>query len=107
MDKLSTLVSNFYAVMLIVGGVMGFIKAHSKWSLIIGVISGLFIFVSCRIGQKNSKAAYLFVASISLLLAMFFSLRFAATHAFMPGGLMLILSITTYVLVALGWLKNK
>ena len=106
MDKLSALMSNFYAVMLIVGGVIGFVKAHSKWSLIVGVISGLFIFLSCKLGQRNSKAAYLFIASLSLVLAMFFSLRFAATHAFMPAGFMLILSTTTYVLVAMGWLKS-
>ena len=107
MDKLSNLISNVYGLALLVGGIMGFVKAHSKYSLIVGVLSGLLIFLCVKVGSSNFKAGYLFTASISLVLAMFFSLRFASTHAFMPGGLMLILSTITYVTVARGWLKNK
>ena len=107
MDKLSNLTSTLYGILLIVGGIMGFVKAHSKWSLITGVISGLMIFLAMKTGSQNPKAGYLFIASISLVLAIFFSMRFAANHALMPGGLMLLLSTITFVCVARGWLKSK
>ena len=107
MDKISTMISVIYSIMLIGGGFMGFVKAHSKWSLITGLISGLFILLSTKIGSKNPKAAYLFIASISLVLAIFFSVRYAGSHAFMPAGLMVILSSVTYIFVARGWLKSK
>ena len=107
MDKLSNIMSIFYSIMLMLGGVIGFTKAHSKWSLIIGLVSGIFILVSYKIGDKNPKAAYLFIASMSLILGIFFSMRYAVHHTFMPGGLMFILSSLTYIAVARGWLKNK
>ena len=104
MDKFSKLVSLIYGIMLILGGVMGFLKAHSKISLITGAISGLVVLLSCKI---KSSSAYLYVSSISLILAGFFSYRFAATHSFMPAGLMLILSTMTFCIVALSWFKSK
>jgi uncharacterized membrane protein (UPF0136 family) len=104
MDKFSKLISLIYGVMLIPGGVMGFLKAHSKMSLITGAVSGLIVLLSCKI---NSKSSYLYVSAISLVLAGFFSYRFAHSHAFMPAGLMLILSTTTFCIVSLSWFKSK
>ena len=106
MDKLSNLVSLVYGAFLAIGGVMGYLKVHSKWSLIVGIATGLSVFLACKVGASNQKASYLYVASISLIMAMFFSMKFTASHVFMPAGLMLILSILTYVLVARGWLKS-
>ena len=104
MDKFSKLVSLIYGVMLILGGVMGFLKAHSKVSLITGALSGLIVLLSCKI---KSKSSYLYVSAISLILAGFFSYRFAHNHVFMPAGLMLILSTTTFCVVSLSWFKSK
>ena len=104
MDKFSNLISLIYGVMLILGGLMGFLKAHSKISLITGAISGLIILASCKM---KSKSSYLYVSAISLVLAGFFSYRFAHSHALMPAGLMLILSTTTFCVVSLSWFKLK
>ncbi len=104
MDKFSKLVSLIYGVMLILGGLMGFLKAHSKVSLLTGAVSGLVVLLSCKVQAKSS---YLYVSAISLVLAGFFSYRFAQNHAFMPAGLMLILSTTTFCIVSLSWFKSK
>ena len=104
MDKFSKLVSLIYGAMLILGGVMGFLKAHSKISLITGAVSGLIVLLSCKI---NSKSSYLYVSAISLVLAGFFSFRFAHSHAFMPTGLMLILSTMTFCVVSLSWFNSQ
>ena len=107
MDKLSNLICNIYSLLLLVGGFMGYFKAHSKASLCMGLLSSILIFLSVKVGMKNFRAGYLFSASITLVLAMFFSLKFAATHTLFPHGIMLIFSTFTYVTVARGWIKNK
>lgn len=104
MDKLSKLVSLIYGVMLILGGVMGFLKAHSNLSLITGAISGLIVLYSSKL---KSKSSYLYVSAISLVLAGFFSYRFAMSHAIMPAGLMLVLSTTTFCVVSLSYFKSR
>jgi uncharacterized membrane protein (UPF0136 family) len=107
MNALSTAISNIYAILLIAGGIMGYMSAKSKISLITGVISGLMVLMACRIGKEKPRDGYLFVGAISLLLAIFFALRFAVNHAFMPGGLMLILSTTTLVVVGLSLFRSS
>lgn len=109
MDKLSYLTSLIYGVIVIIGGVFGYLKAQSKMSLLTGIISGVCIFLACRVGKtgKNPKNAYLFVCAICFILTSVFIIRFAATHAFMPSGLMLILSTLVFVIVARSYLKLK
>lgn len=107
MNKTSTLTSIVYGSFLVFGGIMGFIGAHSKISLIAGILSGLLVLLSCKVGATNSKAGYLFIASISLVLAEFFLMRFTSSFQFMPAGLMLLLSTITYVVVAMDWLRDK
>ena len=105
MDPLSQTISLIYAIILILGGIMGYIKAHSVISLLTGFISGVLVFISCKLGKNNPKAAYLYISSISLILAGFFSYRYSLTHTFMPAGLMVLLSTITLVVVGLNFLK--
>ena len=107
MNQVSLLVSNLYAILLILGGVFGFMKAHSAWSLVTGVISGILVLMACKTGANNPKTGYLYVSAISLILCGFFGYRFAITHAVMPAGIMLLLSTTTLVVVGLNLLKSK
>ena len=106
MDKMSNLASNVYGLLLGVGGIMGYVKAHSKWSLITGIMSWIVILVACNVGSKDAKSGYLFIATLCLILSNFFSLRFGETHAFMPAGFMLIASVLTYFVIATSWFKN-
>lgn len=108
MDKLVITTSTIYGILLIVGGIIGFLKANSMRSLITGIISALLIFIACKFGNSNPKAGYLYIAAISILLAMFFLIKFSTKHLFMPSGLMLILSTITFVVAARSYLlKNK
>ncbi len=85
-----------YILLLILGGLMGFLKAKSKVSLIMSVAfaAGLSLCAGNVIGKP------LFLAVI-LLTALFvvFGIRLAKTKKFMPAGLMLILSVVTLVLL--------
>ena len=107
MNKISKFISIVYAVLLMVGGVMGFLKAHSKMSLITGILSGILVFLSYNLGKKNPKSAYLYICTISLCLGVFFLYRFSLNHAIMPGGFMFLFSITTFVVAGLSFLKEK
>ena len=107
MNQISILISNAYGALLVVGGIMGYMKAHSKISLLTGLISGILVQFACQIGKKKPKEGYLFVSTISLILSVFFCMRFAKTHAFMPSGLMLILSAITLAIVGISFLKEK
>ena len=107
MNQISKTTSYIYGVVLILGGILGFVKAGSTISLLTGLTSGLLVFLSCKIGTTKPKEGYLYVAAISLVLAIFFTIRFAATSHFMPNGLMLVLSTMTFVIVGLNYLKNK
>lgn len=107
MDPTSILLSNILAALLIVGGIFGFITAKSVVSLVVGCISGLLIFVACKIGANKPKEGYLFIAAISLVLAILFAYRFAASPVLVPSGLMLILCTTALVIVGMGYLKLK
>ena len=104
---MSTLISTVYGILLIAGGLMGFIKAHSKMSLLIGGISGFLVLLACNIGSKDPKAGYLFIATISMILSVLFLQRFVIHYAFFPAGFMLILSTTTCAVTALSYIKRK
>lgn len=107
MDKLSRTTSIIYGFILFAGGVMGYVKANSEISLIMGTVSGIAILWSCYSANIRPKFAYLIVISISILLALSFSIRLAVTKSFFPTGFMLIVSSTSYVLVSRGWIKSR
>lgn len=107
MDPISILSSNILATLLIIGGIFGFITAKSVISLTVGLISGLLIFVACKKGITRVKESYLFIAAISLVLAILFAIKFSSSPVLLPNGLMLILSTTNLAIVGLSYLKLK
>ena len=81
-----------YIILLIAGGLVGFLKAGSKVSLIMSVIFGAIL--------SLMAAGILVVPHLTdivlALLLVVFGMRLAKTKKFVPGGLMLVL--TTVVL---------
>lgn len=83
-----------YIVLVVVGGVMGFVKAGSKVSIIASAISGA-ILAFFAVGML--PMAYVWIPL--LLLLVMFVRRYMVTKKFMPAGLMIV--ATAAVLVAL------
>lgn len=79
-----------YALLLLVGGLVGYLKAGSLPSLIMGsscaIIFGILAFI-------RTKMAHLIAIAMTLLLFGFFGYRFAVSLKFMPAGLMSLASI--------------
>ena len=87
--KISLLV---LAVLVCGGGVMGFLKAQSKASLLAGIISGALLITCYSISNRNPETGFLLGKIVCALLLVVFGIRLAKTKKFMPSGLMLALS---------------
>lgn len=83
-----------YIVLLVAGGLVGFLKAGSKASLIASA-SFAAALILCAIGVISPpRAADILLA----VLLVFFALRLTKTKKFMPNGLMLVLTIAALAL---------
>lgn len=82
-----------YIALLVAGGLMGFLKAKSKMSLIMSLA---FAVPLALCALEILKVNYLADALIGVLLV-FFGMRFIKGRKFMPGGLMSIASVLALV----------
>jgi len=88
-----------WALVVAAGGVMGYVKAQSLPSLVAGIVCGALLFGSYWVSRRYLLRGYRAGIGVSAVLAVTFGWRLWKTGAFMPSGLMLILSVV--VLVAL------
>lgn len=95
--SLAKIVFLIYGILMLGGGVMGYVKAGSKPSLITGIISGILIFVGVYLLGVNAKVGLGIVSVVSLILTGVFLMRFLKTQAFMPSGLLLLLSAAVLI----------
>jgi uncharacterized membrane protein (UPF0136 family) len=82
-----------FGALTIAGGVMGFVKAKSTASLVAGGLSGALLVVAGALFGSNLSAALWLGLVVSLLLAGRFLPAFLKKRAFMPGGMMSVLSV--------------
>ena len=91
----------FFAIVTIAGGIMGFVKAKSTISLISGSVSGLLLIFSSFLLPSRPMIAGVIALLVSVLLAGKFVPDFAHKKAFVPGGLMALLSLASIVVTIL------
>lgn len=91
-----------YIVLLLIGGLIGYLKAKSKISL---VMSAIFAVVLAFVAMDKPKPVFSVEWSWGILafLALVFFLRLLKTKKFMPAGMMLL--ITAVTIVAMVWFK--
>lgn len=83
-----------YIVLLVIGGVIGFVKAKSKPSLI---ASSIFAVALALVNLRIIKVNHLADILLGLLIIVF-AMRYAKTKKFMPAGLMIILTVSALAL---------
>ncbi|MGV3772066.1 MAG: TMEM14 family protein [Verrucomicrobiales bacterium] len=83
-----------YIALLLLGGVMGFVKAKSKASLI---ASSIFAVILALFNLNILPFNQYWIVLVFLML--FFSYRFAKTKKIMPNIMMVILTIITLALI--------
>lgn len=91
--KLRASIVLFYGILLLVGGFIGFLKAGSIASLIMGGISAVLAISSAVSMFKNRAIGSVAAIALSVILSIFFSYRYSLTLTFMPSGLMAVLSL--------------
>lgn len=89
-----------YALLVAIGGVIGYVKVKSQQSLLSGLGSGVALAIAWYISLQNPTVGLALAAVIALALLVVFALRFRATGKFMPAGLLAILSLMMTVLFA-------
>lgn len=88
--KISMLV---LCVLVAVGGIIGFLKAQSKASLISGVVSGALLGAAYYVAGRNATQGMIFGAVVCALLCIVFGIRLKKTGKFMPAGMLLVLCV--------------
>ena len=97
--NLSIVATLFYGILLLFGGIMGYVSAKSKPSLISGVVSGLLLFASAFLQWIEIPTGLVLAQIITVILAIVFVIRLWKTRKFMPAGLMLVLSVAMLVIL--------
>jgi uncharacterized membrane protein (UPF0136 family) len=93
MYKYATLVLWIYIVLLVVGGMIGYLKARSKVSLIVSACSAA-VLILCQIHIISMTVADILLA----VLLVVFAIRLTKSKKFMPSGLLLVLTLAALVL---------
>ena len=87
-----------YIVLLLVGGMIGFLKAGSKVSLITSAISAAVLVITAIPGLLQGRFQSGLADAIMAALLIVFAVRLSKTKKFMPSGMMLALTISTLAL---------
>ena len=82
-----------YIVLLVVGGLIGFLKAKSKVSLIASSIFAALLVLTAIPGLFTPRMALGLSNVIMAVVLVVFALRLAKTKKFMPSGMLLIMTI--------------
>lgn len=90
--KKQSLIICCYALIILIGGLIGFFKANSLPSLIASSFFAILLFGCAYLVSKGNMVAYIVATSIAVCLLAFFAYRFVLSHHFMPGGMMALLS---------------
>ncbi len=93
MKNSRNLIVFIYAFMVLAGGVIGFAKANSIPSLIMGTSFSLALFGGAIGMVRGRSISFYFTMALTAVLAIFFGYRLILTGSFMPAGLMSILSL--------------
>jgi uncharacterized membrane protein (UPF0136 family) len=94
-----------YAVLLAVGGGIGYLKARSNASLLAGIASGITALVAIGLSTQNS-GGFVLGAVLAVVMFVFFAPRFLASRKFMPGGLLTIVSLVVLVMMILEFIPR-
>ncbi len=87
------LLIGLYAMIVIVGGIVGYTKARSRVSLISGLGSGVALAIAALMTLQNPISGLTLATAIAVFLFIVFCIRWINTRALMPAGMMAVLSL--------------
>jgi len=93
--NLSIVAAFAYGILSIIGGIIGYIQATSRVSLLSGSISGLLLIFAAYFQLQGQAWGSILAVLVTAVLVVFFAFRLAKTRKFMPAGLMTILGMVS------------
>lgn len=93
----TSIIAIVYGIIIALGGVMGFAKAHSPMSLFTGLASGAILIVAGLAMRRGVRAGFAIALLVTVALLGFFSWRFSLSHKMMPAGMTIILSLIALI----------
>jgi uncharacterized membrane protein (UPF0136 family) len=90
-----------YAMLILVGGLIGHVKAASTASLISGITFGTALLLCAYAIAKGKMVAQYLALALTFFLDGFFTFRFAKTLHFVPAGMMSLFSLAVLIVIAL------
>lgn len=91
-----------YALLLAVGGVIGFVKARSHASLISGLLSACFAVVALGLSVLEYRFGIPLGAALAIALFILFGYRYAIRNKrFMPSGMLAVVSLVVLAVLML------
>ena len=87
-----------YIVLLLVGGLIGFLKANSKVSLIMSTAFAALLILTAVHGILDAGFARNLANILMAALLVVFAMRLAKTKKLMPSGMMLVVTIVALAL---------
>ena len=93
-----------YVVLLLIGGLIGFFKGHSKVSLITSAAAAAVLILTRLPGVFQHTFARDLSNVVMAVLLVVFAIRLAKTKRFLPSGFLLLLTVV--VLALLNFNKN-
>ncbi|MCC5608909.1 hypothetical protein LC612_19495 [Nostoc sp. CHAB 5834] len=91
--NLSIIAAFAYGILAIAGGIIGYIQARSKVSLLSGSISGLLLLLAAYFQLQGQSWGSILAVIVTGVLVVVFAVRLVKTRKFMPAGLMTILGM--------------
>jgi uncharacterized membrane protein (UPF0136 family) len=96
-----------YAIVMLGGGIGGYVSANSIPSLVSGVISGILLLGAVVLGRNNPRLGYGLATLTALVLVIVFVRRYMETGKLMPSGALIGLSIFMLILLTVGHFLKK
>lgn len=91
-----------YALLLAVGGAIGYFRAGSRVSLIAGMTSAAAALLALLIWSRSSNLGIALGLILSIILFVLFAYRYAVkTRKFMPSGLLAVVSLVVMAVMFL------
>ena len=103
---LPKIILSIYGLFLLSGAYFG-LKAGSKISLVMGIVSGLLVFAGIYFSQTDPRCAYLFLTVLTGALSAIFSIRLVKTKKLMPSGMLLLMTLIALLVSILQFIKYK
>lgn len=90
-----------YALLILIGGIIGYAHSGSQASLISGSLFGTLLLIATVLMFQRKMAGHWMALSLAILLEGVFTWRYAKTLNFFPSGFLSLASLFVIILIAL------